>query len=177
MVRADFSTNTVLSKLLISCRFKSHKSKGVNEIWYLDHKITMCSCELNMSVIAVLVRLCLQEQLYKISCHDDARFDHFLQRVWSLLRRYQVRVHLKINTVFWNTVKPLFSSQTKSRVQVTFEKNDCLMQVSLLLHVKWMFPNTKDWLLKAGGCLIDFQYSFAFSFPLTSVLLREDCIK
>lgn len=63
-----------------------------------DNKITICSCELKMSVIAVKVCLCLQEQLYKISCHDDARFDHFLQRVWSLLRRYQVRVCLNINT-------------------------------------------------------------------------------
>ncbi|XP_045193105.1 mRNA (2'-O-methyladenosine-N(6)-)-methyltransferase-like [Mercenaria mercenaria] len=28
------------------------------------------------------------EQLYKISCRDDPRFDHYLTRVWSLLRRY-----------------------------------------------------------------------------------------
>ncbi|KAH3775981.1 mRNA (2'-O-methyladenosine-N(6)-)-methyltransferase-like [Dreissena polymorpha] len=28
------------------------------------------------------------EQLYKISCRDDSRFDNYLHRVWSLLRRY-----------------------------------------------------------------------------------------
>lgn len=31
-----------------------------------------------------------QEQLYKLNCRDDPRFDHFLGRVWCLLRRYHV---------------------------------------------------------------------------------------
>lgn len=31
----------------------------------------------------------LQEQLYKLSCHDDPRFDLFLGRAWCLLRRYK----------------------------------------------------------------------------------------
>lgn len=29
------------------------------------------------------------EQLYKLSCRDDPRFDNFLGRVWCLLKRYQ----------------------------------------------------------------------------------------
>jgi phosphorylated CTD-interacting factor 1 len=29
-----------------------------------------------------------QEQLYRYGCADDRKFDHFLTRVWMLLKRY-----------------------------------------------------------------------------------------
>ena len=34
-------------------------------------------------------QLVFQEQLYRYGCADDRKFDHFLTRVWMLLKRYQ----------------------------------------------------------------------------------------
>jgi len=31
---------------------------------------------------------CQQEQLYRYGCADDRKFDHFLTRVWMLVKRY-----------------------------------------------------------------------------------------
>ena len=30
-----------------------------------------------------------QEQLYRYGCADDRKFEHFLTRVWMLIKRYQ----------------------------------------------------------------------------------------
>ncbi|ESO96929.1 hypothetical protein LOTGIDRAFT_115378 [Lottia gigantea] len=40
------------------------------------------------------------EQLYKLNCRDDPRFDHFLCRVWCLLRRYQTYFGIHTNEGF-----------------------------------------------------------------------------
>lgn len=43
---------------------------------------------------------CKLEQLYKLNCRDDPRFDHFLGRVWCLLRRYHTLFGLGPNEGF-----------------------------------------------------------------------------
>ncbi|KAL4235084.1 mRNA (2'-O-methyladenosine-N(6)-)-methyltransferase [Mactra antiquata] len=60
-----------------------------NDIHFLKHRNE--TVKLNSSHFYKL------EQLYKISCRDDARFDHFLARVWCLIRRYHTMFGTQTN--------------------------------------------------------------------------------
>lgn len=75
---------------------KSKPSSGTREKWCESTTFISPSSYVfkillfSVSFLCIIdIMYCWQEQLYRYGCADDRKFEHFLTRVWMVLKRYQ----------------------------------------------------------------------------------------